>query len=318
MTTALVATLANPSWWLLALAAFLVRGGLVVILLPIIALPTVASLTTTFAPILQVLVLGRSSIEGVVLAFVVASGILGVLVLAGLVGSWLDLALVREVARDEDIELRWRARDGFVQQALAIRLTAHLPTLFALGYASVRLVAVGYEEFTAPGDSFAPVEMRILARAPDAMLVVLAAWLFGETVGPLAARRSAAGLSTSAALLLSARQLLGPRGLATAALTTIALAALSLPFLLATSRAWEHVRASLLGDANPLQMWAAIVVLISTWVLGLALLGAGLAWRATAWTAEIAPPMVRAPETGAVPATPTDRSTDVAPESVPS
>ena len=41
--------------------------------------------------------------------------------------------------------------------------------------------------------------------------------------------------------------------------------------------------------APPYGSDAAIIVLVSTWVLGLAIVGAALALRATAWTAEATP-----------------------------
>src|SRR5260221_9934781 len=47
---ALLATLGRPRWWLLALAGFLVRGGVLVVLLPIVAPPTVAGLMSFLAP----------------------------------------------------------------------------------------------------------------------------------------------------------------------------------------------------------------------------------------------------------------------------
>ena len=59
--------------------------------------------------------------------------------------------------------------------------------------------------------------------------------------------------------------------------------------MLAAGRAWEHLRGYLLDGADVVQLGAALVLLVATWVLGLAILGAGLAWRGTAWTAEVAP-----------------------------
>ena len=90
------------------------------------------------------------------------------------------------------------------------------------------------------------------------------------------------------ALFGSVRQVLAPRGLATFAATTALLLATGLPFALAAQRAWEHVRSYLLFGADAVQLTAAVVVLVSTWVLGLAIVGAALAWRATAWTVEAA------------------------------
>jgi len=54
-------------------------------------------------------------------------------------------------------------------------------------------------------------------------------------------------------------------------------------------RAAEHVRAYLLERADDVSLAAALLLLVTTWVLALAVLGAALAWRATAWTLEAAP-----------------------------
>jgi hypothetical protein len=153
----------------------------------------------------------------------------------------------------------------------------------------VRLVTVAYEELTAPGTTDVPVAARVLARAPDAVLAIVLAWLGGETMGALAARRAWAGASSPRALLASLRQLLGVRGLATLGLTVAVLLALWLPFLLAAEGAWQHLRGRLLDGAGMLDVAAALLLLATTWVLGLAVIGAALAWRATAWTAEVPP-----------------------------
>jgi ABC-type molybdate transport system permease subunit len=50
LVAALLATLVHPRWWLLALAGFLVRGGVLIVLLPIVAPPTVAGLLSFLAP----------------------------------------------------------------------------------------------------------------------------------------------------------------------------------------------------------------------------------------------------------------------------
>jgi hypothetical protein len=292
MGAALVATLARPSWWAMALAAFLVRGGFLLILLPIVSLPTTAGLATAIAPTLEGLILGRQSTEAVVAGALFLLVLFAGLAAAALAGSWLDLALVRAAATDEDVDLGWAPHRASVRDALAIRLTAHLPTLLALGYAVVRLISVGYDELTAPGETTAPVVERVLDRAPEAVLFVIVAWLAGETIGPLAARRAAAGMPTTAALVASARQALGLRGLATFAATSALLLGALVPFLLAAGKTWTHLRAYLLDGAADVQLAAALVVFVATWVLGLSVAGAILAWRATAWTAEVAPPLV--------------------------
>lgn len=289
MWAALVATLGRPSWWAMALAAFLVRGGVLLLLLPIVSLPTTAALVTAVAPTLETLYLGRPTAEGALLAIAVIGSVLAGLTTAGLAGSWLDLVLVREAAVDEDIELGWAPSGASVVQAFALRLTAHLPTAIAVGYALVRLVTVAYEELTAPGTTDVPVVARVVARAPDALLAIVLTWLAGETIGALAARRAWAGASVPRALMASLRQLLGARGLATLVLTSAVVVAVWLPFLLAAAGAWEHLRGRLLDGAALLDVAAALVLFATTWVVGLAVAGAALAWRATAWTAEVPP-----------------------------
>jgi hypothetical protein len=287
MWAALAAVLAHPSWWTIALAGFLVRGGIILVALPILTLPTTAGLTTALAPTLEAIYLGRPTLEGAVIAIAVIFAVLGGLTLAGLTGAWLDLALVREAAGDDDVDLGWTPRSTSVVQALAIRLTAHIPTTIAIAYGLVRLVTVAYDELTAPTTADDPVAVRVLVRAPDAVLVVLLAWLVGEAIGALAARRAWSGASAPRALLAAVAQLLGRRGLATLGLTSAVVAGAWLVFVLAAERAWEHLRALLLEGAPPDQLVAAVVLLATTWGLGLAVLGAGLAWRATAWTSEV-------------------------------
>ncbi|HEX3264151.1 MAG TPA: hypothetical protein VHR16_00665, partial [Candidatus Limnocylindrales bacterium] len=121
------------------------------------------------------------------------------------------------------------------------------------------------------------------------------AWLVGEAVGGLADRHLAAGSGFLEALRNATRQLLSRRGLGTFALTTVALVAVIAPFLLAVTRAWQQLRDVLLGATDPLLVVAALLVLVASWILGLAVIGAALAWRATAWTAELRPGAGRPP-----------------------
>jgi hypothetical protein len=288
MLSAAVATLGRPDWWAMALAAFLVRGGALLIVFPIVALPTLAGLITAYAPFVEGLVLGRPSVEGAVIGSLVMGAIAASLLFALLAGSWLDLALIRDAVGDDELELGWAPDRGSADQALMIRLVAHLPTLAALSYAAIRVVTVSYQELTSPGETGgAGVIDRIIGRTPDALIVVVVAWLFAEAIGPLAARRVARGARATPAVVAAARQVLAPRGLATLALTSAVLAGFLVPFILATGRAWQHLRAYLHNGADALSLGSAVVVLVATWVLGLIVVGAALAWRATAWTAEL-------------------------------
>jgi hypothetical protein len=303
MQAALLAALARPAWWALALAAFLVRGGFLIVLLPIVSLPTTADATNAFAPTIEGLIYGRPSLDNVVVGTLLISG--AFLALYGLVfaGSWLDLGLLRETTSDPELELDWSPANRSVTLALAIRLVAHLPTVVALGYALIRVIGVLYVELTSPGDTATPLALRVLAQAPDAPLAVGITWLVGEAVGGLTARRVAAGEPVAPAFGRSIRQVASVRGLATLAATTVALVALLVPYLLTVATAWENVRVALFDDVGAVLTLTALVLMVSTWVLGLVVLGAVLCWRATAWTVQVAPrsgtvtqPMLQASE----------------------
>ena len=302
MVAALAATLGRPAWWSMALAAFLLRGGILVLLLPIVTLPTPAELATAFAPTISALAFGGFSVDivlGIIAIVVVALGVLGGV---GLVGAWLDRGQLLEAASDDDIDLRMAPVHGSLRDALALRLAAHLPTLAALAYATFRLIAAAYEELLSPGDVAAPLVLRIVGRAPDAVLALSATWLAGEAVGSLAARRSATGATFRDALTRSARQVAGKRGLATLVVTTAAVVAILAPFLLVAARSWEHLRSLLLEGAHPALIGAALLVLVAPWILGLASTGVALAWRTAAWTAEVAPALEPAAEARVQPA----------------
>jgi hypothetical protein len=290
MQSALAATLTTPEWWAMALAAFLLRGGIFLVLLPIVALPTPASLITDLSPGFQAVLLGTPSLAGALIGAALLTGLFLLIGWAGLAGSWLDLALVRDAAASDELELSWEPERISSSRAFSLRLAAHVPTFLAIGYGTIRVVVVAYGQFTSPDDPGVPIVDRVIARVPDALALVIVAWLFGEVVGGLATRRATAGLTNRAALLGAVRQVVAPRGLATFAATTSLLLVAAIPFGLAAQRAWEHVRSYLLFGVDTVQLAAAIVVLVATWVLGVAIIGAALAWRATAWTAEVTTP----------------------------
>jgi hypothetical protein len=286
MRSSLAATLGRPEWWVMALAAFLIRGGIVVVVLPLVSLPTVAQVSTLLAPAVETVVLGGQTLAGALVGGLALAAALVALGLCGLAGAWFDLALAREAADDEDMELPVQRVSISTGEAFRIRLLAHLPTALALAYATYRLVSLAYDELTSPGDATVSVVTRVFDRAPDAVAVVVLAWLAGETVGALAVRHAAAGAPLLRALAQSVRQLVRPRGLATFVATSAVLVGIGAPFLLALGRTWEHVRTYVLDQVDIVPLAAALVLLVGTWILGLSVLGAGLAWRASAWTLE--------------------------------
>lgn len=168
----------RPRWWLLALAGFLVRGGMLVFLLPIVILPTPAGLANAVAPSLVGFVFGSPSDSFIALVqWSVISFVLWLL-LGGYVASWLEVALVREaagIAPARSLALR----------GLGIRLAAHAPFAIALAWGAIRVVDAVYGELISPGDIAIPIALRVVLRVPEVVVVLVVTWLAGETVGGL-------------------------------------------------------------------------------------------------------------------------------------
>ncbi|HSL97520.1 MAG TPA: hypothetical protein VK831_03015 [Candidatus Deferrimicrobiaceae bacterium] len=283
---ALVATLGQPRWWAIALASFLVRGGIVVVVLPIMTLPTVATLSSLASPTIVAIAFG-SPPPGMVATYTLAGTLLAAwAALAAVVGAWLDLELVDEVAREEDLDLNERPAGRPLRRAIAVRLVPHAGTVLATTYAAIRLVVEAYGEILSPGDAAVPLVWRIILRAPDGIAVLGAAWLAGEAIGGLAVRRVAAGSSASDALLDGLRRLITPAGLATLAVTSVGVALAVVPLWLVAARAWDQARVLLVDGAPVLLLLPSLVLFVVTWALGLAILAVGLAWRAAAWSVE--------------------------------
>lgn len=285
MRASLAATLARPAWWALALAAFLLRGGFLVVLLPFVSLPSPGVLANQFAPTIEALALARPSIENALVwtaLLTIAGGFLAVL---GLAGSWLDLGLAREAAGAEELDdAGLEPTMPTVWRAFGLRLAAHLPTLVALAYAGVRVVVVTYQELLSPGDATVPIALRVIGRAPDAVVLVVIIWLLGEAVGGLAVRQPAT-IDSVQALRRAIRDLVDRRGVATFVATNLVVLGAAVALVVVAGRANERVRAIVLDRGDAVDLGAALLLLVAVWVLALAVFGAILAWRSTAWSA---------------------------------
>jgi hypothetical protein len=287
MRRSLQLTLGRPDWWAMSLAAFLVRGGVLVVALPVLALPSLAGLSAVVAPVLSGVSLGQSPILAIALLAGVALVIGAAVFVTGLIGAWLDIALyvevsvaLGEVAPSEHRSLR---------EALNARIAAHAITVVALGFAVYRIVGAGYDELTSPTSSGAPLVFRILARTPEALVALVLAWAIAEAVGGLALRRHVVDGSSrpvGAAVANGIRAVLRPGGLATLFVTDLVVVGLGVAVWLAASATWVHLADRLADGATALDLGVALVAFLVAWLAGLLLFGVVLAWRSAAWTAE--------------------------------
>lgn len=291
----LMVTLANPAAWALGLVAFLLRGGLLVVVAPIIVIPSVLGVANVVAPALTSFVFSGTSTELVVLALLWVGGLLVWLIAGGLLAALMELALIRTVAADDDVAFELPDAGGSVTSQVAriltVRMIAHLPLVLALSFGLTSIVAVAYRELTLPADVVTPVVIRIIRGAPLAMTLILVAWIVGEVVGGLAVRGLVMRQRSMVRSLGWAVWTLVRRPLTAVILTIAPLVGLLLvviPSTMAAGATWTAVRAALASGAGPLVSTTLVFVFVGLWIGGLALLGAVAAWRSAVWTVDTA------------------------------
>ena len=183
----LLVTLATPPTWPLALAAFLIRGGIILLVIPIVVVPTPVGLGNAFGPTLTAIALGQLPLEAVV-----GAGLAGLAIVAWLFGGgWLAAALEAEGARMVAADVRAtdgrarartlagrdrvpRAGGSVAGRILAARLVAAIPLVLVVAWASFRLVLTTYNELTAPRDVTTPIVLRVLAATPEVVVAIVA------------------------------------------------------------------------------------------------------------------------------------------------
>ena len=294
LADALLITLATPATWPLALATFLLRGGLLVVVLPIVVLPSPVSLGNVLGPVLTTAVLSGVPVELAVGVGLVALGCVAWIAVGGLIagmleaeGAWLvaeqaDAAGSPALAPDRDT----REAAAVALRVLAARLLAHAPTAIAAAFALTRLVGVAYRELTNPSDVVSPIAIRVLRGAPEVVVAVVVLWVFGEILGALAARRIVLGAGARRALREAVLAVLRhPLAILVRFLVPLAgLVVVLLPAAAAASVTWAAARAALTSAAGPFGATLSVVLFVALWMVGLLLAGVTSAWRAAVWS----------------------------------
>jgi hypothetical protein len=296
LTGALLATLASPATWPLALAPFLLRGGVLLVVLPIVVLPSPVGLGNLVAPTLMTVVFVGISVEVAAIVTLGALAIVTWIVVGGLVAATLEAESVRVVAGHETVppSAIWAlpgnpARSARVEatRVLAARLVAYSPAGIAFIWASVRFVDVAYRELTSPEDVSLPIVLRVLAGAPEVTAVLVVAWAIGEIVGGLAARRIVLDGATLGTALRDALGATIRHPLAVSVGFLVPLAGLLLvlvPSTLAANVAWSAVRVAMRSPTDLVMGTLAVVLFVSLWTVGLLLIAVTAAWRAAVWS----------------------------------
>ncbi len=293
-----------------ALAGFLLRGGIVLLALPSVILPSVigiASLTGVDA----ISIAGQPTlwlIELIVLAVVAA---LVWLAVASVVGSLTDVWLVQMTldsgrgTRPERLPL---PRMSLLLRLAAIRMICLAPVAIALAWAATRIFNATYDQLMTPSNLTSPLPLRVALAAGDAVAVVVVVWLATETMAAIAVRLEVlAGAGVLGSILGAARQVVRRpiSTLLTVVVSHGASAAVIGLALVGTSTAFDWCRiaarnqvpiAIKLGignfgtvrDFRPVAFALATVALAVAWIAALAVSAVASAWRSAAFTNEVA------------------------------
>ena len=293
--TALLAALADPVTWLLGLLAFLLRGGVALILAPIVVLPSAVGLGNLVGPALTDLALGDTTRGLLVLGAGSVTILLVWLAVGWGLASVAEAESIRRIAADEDLVATVgpprRARPGAAGRILIARVVVLLPVILAIGVGGVHIVSVTYRELTLPSDTAVPIAIRVVGGATGAVVGIVVTWFVAELVGALAARRIVLGdagvLGALGGAILDAirhpvRVLVG--SLVPTAALLVVLAAL----VVAAGPIWGAVRSALGSGGTDLFAPLVVGLAVALWLAGLVLIGLVCAWRGAVWTVQVA------------------------------
>jgi hypothetical protein len=292
---ALLVVVGKPAWWLLALAGFLARGGIILFLVAVVTLPSPLALSNVVAPLLLPFVFGGVTPVIVVLVVSVVVSLVAWVVVGGWIGAATEVVLIRDARRaavEEGLEVREeRATSRWVVARVTVaHLLAHVPLLVATAFGSFAIVNVAYVELVNPFEVVTPLPLRIVGGAIGPIIVIVFAWLFGEIIGGLAARRIVLdGASVVRAIGGAYVELiLRPvSSILPAALTCLVFAAELVGMLAAVMLAWTAARARIMAvPIDTLPAALATASFAAAWGVAMAVAGLIDGWRSVAMTFE--------------------------------
>jgi len=293
LADALLITLTQPATWPMALATFLLRGGLLLVVLPIVVLPSPVGLGNVLGPALTTVVLSGVPAGLAIVVTLIAIAILAWVVIGGLVAAILEAESARLVARHDEagallgVEGDRRTSGREAAGVLAARLVVHIPTVVALIVGSARLVSVAYRELTSPSDVVNPIAVRVLRSAPEAIVIVAVLWMLGEILGGIAARRIVLAGSSVPRALRESLVWVVRRPLPVLVEFWVPAAVLALVILasaVAAATAWGIVRVAMGSSTDPFGSTLAVLLFVALWMIGLLLIAVTNAWRAAVWS----------------------------------
>lgn len=291
-------TARRPSLWTFALVAFLARGGILLLVSPIVVLPTLVGISNVVGP---ASVTPAGPAPRLVAMAVAALAVAAVLAVAGtVVAALAETAFQRaSVAPGPggrrppspfDAPLDPAGLGRGARRIVGVRLVLLVPVVVAVVVAAPAWIEVSYRELTVPSNVAVPLVLRVLGGTPAASTVVIVAWLACEVVGGFAGRRAVL-LDASAVRALASGAvdpLRAPVGalLMTAAALAVSVAVL-VPVVAMLGGAWDLARRPLVDEGLTPAAAGGTLVLVAAWAAGLLVAGMAASWRGCLVTAEV-------------------------------
>jgi hypothetical protein len=283
--------------WALGLAGFLARGGILLLLVPIVPLPSPVGLANIVGP--TAATPSGPSPEAAGMLAVGGAVLLAWLVLGNAVGALSDVVLtgtfvVGSGSAPLPSGLLGPARLG---RLVAVRLAALVPLTLALAFAAGPIVEATYRQLISPYDLAVPLISRLMREVSPLIALIVGAWLLGEIVAGLAVRYIVLRNDSGVVAIGHALGHLVRRPGTSVATTVVGLAGLVLaigPPMVAASAVWSLLEASFVptlgqgGDAGRIAFVG--LCLVAIWTGSLFLCGVASTWRGLLCTAVVARP----------------------------
>jgi hypothetical protein len=288
---AIVATLVRPVTWALGMLGFLAGGGLLVVAVPVLVLPTPTGVQTILGAPLTTLVFGVPAMALVLIALAATAGGLVLVTAATIVGAWAErqgIAATLDGAADEGaIEaVDLDGAPGALRVAV-VRLLALAPVIAVAVLSARHVYDVVYRELILPAELATPLPVRIVVALPLHLGGLLLVWLLADSAAAMGVRRlvmerRSVGAAWALGWFEVVRRPLRVLGTGIGGVLVVAL--LLGPSLAAAAIGWGRVRDILVEGRAPFIALPAVVVWVAIWLGTLVLGSVGAGVRASAWT----------------------------------
>lgn len=298
---ALTSVIDRPSLWLFGILGFCLRGGIALLTLPIIVLPTPVEVRLLLGDYLGTSGFSqRFWVESAVVVLVAAAGTLVVLAIV----SRLEIAAFARLPLVDAEQARHLSRTAF-GPVLGVQFLGFVAILFAVAPLITGAIETSYAEIVRPTSS-APIYERVVSALGPQILLFIAAIVVVEVISALTTREVLArsmrktlpGAADPLLLLRALGAALGRlvrspiRTLRTAVIGWIVTAGLIAPGLGVVVLAWAGTRAVFLSSVSfadlgeDIGIFVMAVALAAAFSVALALGGFASALRAAAWSVD--------------------------------